>query len=118
MQGQFRGIDTYALRHSHCPSAANVLSGKDVTQAPSSVCNTLCAMSLEAELPRRAQAQESVFPATSRTGSRKRCQGLNMEIFSFPFQVLILGNIESTISCSRARGHFQAESKHCPLLSP
>lgn len=79
---------------------------KDVTQAPSSACNTLCAMSLETELPRRAQAQESVFPATSRTGSRKRCQGLNMEIFSFPFQVLILG-IESTISCSRARGHFK-----------
>ena len=78
-----------------------------MTQAPSSICNTLWAMSLEAELPGRAHAQEYVFPATSRTGSRNRCQGLNMEILSFPFQALILGNTESAISRSRARGRFQ-----------
>ena len=50
LQGQFKSIDVYALRCFHYPSAAGVLSGKEVPQTTSSISNTLCAMSLETEL--------------------------------------------------------------------
>ena len=62
---------------------------------------------------------KSVFPITSRRGSGNRSQGLHMEILSFPLSGRWAGQtFESTISCSRARGQFQAGSSLCPLLSP
>lgn len=82
LQGQFKSIDVYALRCFHYPSAAGVLSGKEVPQTTSSISNTLCAMSLETEL---LGGHRNLFPITWRRGSGNRSQGLSMEILSFPF---------------------------------
>lgn len=60
---------------------------------------------------------KSVFPITSRRGSRNRSQGLRPEILSFPRSgCWARQTFERAISCSRARGQFQARSNLCPCF--